>query len=236
MTRTRSKTVFLWSGGKDSALALYRLLQDDRYEVVSLLTTVDPDSERSSMHDIPLRLLQRQADRIGLPLQLFDMPTRNGMADYDAVMQRAIQHFQTQEVTHFAFGDLCLYDVKSYRQQKLAPYGIEVVEPLWELSSAQVMGAFLASGLQTVIVTTKADLLDASYIGRTIDASLIASLPAGCDPCGEQGEYHTFCYAGDLFREPIPFTLEGPQLITKPFKMSDGQLHEFTYWSARLKP
>lgn len=236
MTLTRQKTVFNWSGGKDSALALYRLLQDDRYEVVSLLTTVDHETDRSSMHDIPLSLLQRQADSIGLPLYTVNMLTRNGMSDYGDAMLQAVHHFRAQGVTHFAFGDIFLHDVKSYRQEKLAPYGIEVVEPLWDMSSVQVMEAFLASGLQTVIVTTKADLLNATYIGRTLDASLIASLPAGCDPCGELGEYHSFCYAGGMFRYPVSFELEGPQLITKPFKMSDGQLHEFSYWSARLRP
>lgn len=235
MIDSRHKTVFNWSGGKDSALALYRLLQDERYEVIALLTTVDGEAGRSSMHDIPLELLRRQADSIGLSLHTVEMLTRNGMSDYGDAMLQAVEYFKTRGVTHFAFGDIFLHDVKSYRQEKLAPYGIEVVEPLWEMSSTEVMQAFLASGLQTVIVTTNADMLGQEYIGRKIDATLIDSLPPGCDPCGELGEYHTFCYAGGMFRHPVPYELEGPQRITKPFKMSDGNLREFSYWSARLK-
>lgn len=235
MKPTRHKTVFNWSGGKDSALALHLLLQDERYEVISLLTTVDGEVRRSSMHDIPLSLLHRQAESIGLPLHTVEMLTRNGLSDYGDAMLRAVEHFKAQGVTHFAFGDIFLHDVKSYREEKLAPHGIEVVEPLWGMTSPQVMETFLASGLQTVIVTTNADVLGESYIGRRIDAALIGSLPAGCDPCGEQGEYHTFCYAGGMFRHPVAYELEGARKMTRPFKMSDGSRREFSYWSARLK-
>lgn len=236
MTPTpKHKTVFNWSGGKDSALALHLLLQDDRYQVVSLLTTVDREAERSSMHDIPLSLLHRQAESIGLPLHTVEMLTRNGMADYGEAMQQAVEHFTKQGVRHFAFGDIFLYDVKSYRQQKLAPYGIEVVEPLWGMSSAQVMERFLTSGLKSVIVTTHAKALGREYVGQTLDAELVASLPADCDPCGEQGEYHTFCYAGGPFRFPVSYELDPPIQIQKPFKTSDGTMQQYTYWSARLK-
>lgn len=236
MNLNRKKTVFNWSGGKDSALALHLLLQDDSYEVISLLTTVDKEASRSSMHDIPLSLLHRQAESIGLPLYTVELLTRSGMADYGEAMLRAVEHFKAQGATHFAFGDIFLYDVKSYRESKLGPQGIEVVEPLWGLNSEEVMAKFLASGLETVIVTTNADILGEAYIGRKIDAGLIASLPADCDPCGEQGEYHTFCYAGGMFRHSVAYELEGAQKITRPFKMSDGSRREFSYWSARLKP
>lgn len=235
MKPTRHKTVFNWSGGKDSALALHLLLQDERYDVISLLTTVDGEVRRSSMHDIPLSLLRRQAESIGLPLYTVEMLTRNGMSDYGEAMLRAVEHFKAQGVTHFAFGDIFLHDVKSYREEKLAPHGIEVVEPLWGMTTHEVMETFLASGLQTVIVTTNADVLGEAYIGRRIDAALIGSLPAGCDPCGERGEYHTFCYAGGMFRCPVSYELEGARKMTRPFQMSDGSRREFSYWSARLK-
>lgn len=235
MTDITKKAVFNWSGGKDSALALYKVLQEGKYEVVSLLTTVNRDSQRSSMHGIPVSLLQKQADSIGIPLFILDLIPNGIMIDYEEAMSKAVSHFKKQGVTHFVFGDIFLHDVKSYRESKLHPYGIEVVEPLWGKTSAEIINEFLASGLRTVIVTTNADHLDQSYIGRTINTSFIHDLPSDIDVCGENGEYHTFCYDGGMFKNPVPYSLGEPIHKTYPIKLSDGNIKDFSYWFANLQ-
>ena len=200
----RIKAVFNWSGGKDSAHALLRAMQSGKYEIVALLTTVNRDTHRSTMHGIPTALLQAQADSIGIPCTSSTSPRKAIWRDYGAAMSRAVEHFKAQGVTCFIFGDIFLHDVRKYRERQLAPHGIGVAEPLWGKSSGDVMHDFLASELRTVIVTTIADSLGAGAIGQEIDPAFIASLPAGVDPNGENGEYHTFCYDGPIFRTPRP--------------------------------
>ena len=162
----RIKAVFNWSGGKDSAHALLRAMQSGKYEIVALLTTVNRDTHRSTMHGIPTALLQAQADSIGIPLHIVDLTPKGNMEDYGAAMSRAVEHFKAQGVTCFIFGDIFLHDVRKYREQKLAPHGIGIAEPLWGKSSSDVMHDFLASGLRTVIVTTMADSLGADAVGQ----------------------------------------------------------------------
>ena len=201
----RTKAVFNWSGGKDSAHALWHAIESQHYEIVALLTTVNHDTRRSTMHGIPFPLLQAQAASIGIPLHAVDLTPKGDMEDYQTAMSQAVAHFKAQGVTHFIFGDIFLHDVRKYREQQLAPHGIEVVEPLWGRSSETVMHDFLASGLQTVVVTTMADGLGAAAIGRTIDSDFIASLPAGTEPNGENGEYHTLLRRPDFpHARPVP--------------------------------
>ena len=231
----KEKAVFNWSGGKDSALALYKVLQQGRYEVTALLTTVNRESRRSSMHDIPVALLEKQAESIGLPLYVVDLTPQGTMGDYSDAMQRACRHFQAQGVSHFIFGDIFLHDVRSYREKQLAPLGIRVVEPLWDRTPEQVMEDFLASGLRTVVVTVTEGMLDKRFLGREIDRRFVDELPSQADVCGEQGEYHTFCYAGGMFRTPVPFSLGQPQRRAYTIRMEDGSEREYAYWFADLQ-
>ena len=150
------KAVFNWSGGKDSAHALWRARQSELYDIVALLTTINRDSQRSTMHGIPLPLLQAQADSIGIPLHIVNLTPQGNLENYAEAMTCAALHFKEQGVTHFIFGDIYLHDVRAYRERQLAPLGIEVVEPLWGVVSSEiVMQQYLASGLKTVIVTTQ---------------------------------------------------------------------------------
>ena len=228
------KAVFNWSGGKDSALALYKVLKDEKYEVVALLTTVNSESHRSTMHAIPVSLLEKQAESIGIPLYIVDVVPDGGIGNYEAGMKRAVEYFKNMGATHFIFGDIFLHDVKSYREKQLQPYGIEVVEPLWGKTSEEIMDEFLASGLQTIVVTTMADILDDSYIGRLIDKDFVATLPPDIDICGENGEYHTFCYDGEIFQSPVPYSLGEPIRMTFPVKLDDGTEKDYSYWFANL--
>ena len=230
----RTKAVFNWSGGKDSAHALWHAIESQHYEIVALLTTVNHDTRRSTMHGIPFPLLQAQAASIGIPLHAVDLTPKGDMEDYQTAMSQAVAHFKAQGVTHFIFGDIFLHDVRSYREAQLAPLGIEVVEPLWGRSSAEVMRDFLDSGLRTVVVTTMADGLGAAAVGREIDRDFGASLPAGVDPNGENGEYHTFCYDGPIFRSPVPFRLGEPFMQSYDIRHDDGSVHTYSYWFADL--
>lgn len=235
MINSKKKAVFNWSGGKDSALALYKILRDDRYEVISLLTTVNRESKRSTMHGIPTSLLRKQAESIGLPLYVVDLTPKGNMEDYASAMNRAVEHFKGLGVNHFIFGDIFLHDVRSYREAQLQPHGIEVVEPLWDKTSEQVMSEFLDSGLQTVIVTITEGALSEQFIGKILDKELVESFPCEVDICGENGEYHTLCYAGGMFRHAVKFSLGRPLRETYLVTEEDGTAKEYSYWFANLQ-
>lgn len=226
--------VFNWSGGKDSALALYRVLQEGVYEVVSLLTTVNRGTRRSSMHGIPVWLLRRQAGSIGLPLEVVELPTNGSTEEYETAMSGAVDRFRELGVRHFIFGDICLEEVRTYRERQLAPCGITVVEPLWGRDTKAVAEEFFASGLRTVVVTTNAVLLDERFVGREYDRDFVAELPEGVDPCGENGEFHTFCYAGGMFRIPVEFSLGKPLRRAYSVRLEDGTVQKHAYCFANL--
>lgn len=228
--RGKIKAVFNWSGGKDSALALNKTLRSGEYEIVSLLTTVNRNNNLSSMHNISLSLLRKQAESIGIPLYTVELTPEKPTGNYEQALSEAIEHFKNLEVTHFIFGDIFLHDVRTYREKQLAPYGISVVEPLWGKTSEEIIQEFLASGLQTVIVTVTASVLGKEFVGQTLDKKLVAAFPANTDICGENGEYHTFCYAGGMFRKPVPFGLGEPTLHTYPIRQADGTVKEYSYW------
>lgn len=232
---TRIKAVFNWSGGKDSAHALLRAMESGCYEIIALLTTVNRDTHRSTMHGIPLPLLETQAASIGIPLYVVDLTPKGNMEDYSSFMSKAVQYFKAVGVTHFIFGDIFLHDVRHYREQQLAPYSIEVVEPLWGKSSQQVMEDFLSSGLKTIVVTTMADGLGAGAIGKLIDRDFVVSLPADADPNGENGEYHTFCYDGPIFHSPVPYSLGESFSQSYDIRLDNGTTKTYTYWFADLK-
>lgn len=234
MTYPKKKAVMNWSGGKDSALALYKTLTDNQYEVISLLTTVNKSKDSSSMHEIPLSLLQKQADCIGIPLYMVDLDSSTQTNTYAKAMTEAVSYFKEQGVKHFIFGDIFLFDVKSYREERLNPLGIEVVEPLWGKTSEEVMSDFIKSELQTVITTTMADKLGEEFIGQIIKPELIAKFPKEIDVCGENGEYHSFCYSGKLFKHAVPFTLDTPRKVSHTFTMDDQSQKSFDYWHATL--
>lgn len=229
MMKTKKKAVFNWSGGKDSALALYKALQSEEFEIVALLTTVTGTTMRSSIHGIPLDILKEQAQSIGIPLYTIELPS-NDMTDYEDNMRKAVVHFKEEGVTHFIFGDIFLYDIKKYRESKLNPYDIEVVEPLWNKTSKQVVEEFLESGIRSKVIVTLASKLDNTYIGRELDRDYFSSLPQDVDLCGEEGEYHTLAYAGPLFKKDISYKLEAPHFVSYDIALDDGTTKNYGYW------
>lgn len=193
-----------WSSGKDSAWALHQLRTRGDVDVVGLLTTLNQDAGRVSMHAVRERLLERQAAALNLPLTKVLIPEQCVNADYEAAMAAALERAQANGVTAVAFGDLFLEDVRRYREERLAGTGIEPLFPLWGLDTAKLAGEMVAGGLRAHLTCVDPRQLDRSFAGRTYDAALLDDLPAGVDPCGERGEFHTFAYAGPMFAQPIP--------------------------------
>jgi uncharacterized protein (TIGR00290 family) len=230
----RKKAIFNWSGGKDSALALLKILEQDEFDVVSLLTTINQETLTSSVHSIPADILGKQAKSIGIPL--YTVLFAKDLSDYDSKMSDTVDFFKKQGVTHFIFGDIFLTDIKTYRENKLNPLGIKVVEPLWNMTSAEVMNDFLKSGIKTKIIVTQANKLNETFIGKDLDQETISLFPDDVDLCGENGEYHTLSYAGGLFKKAVDFTIIHTNKISYDIKLNNGQTKTFEYWQAQIGP
>lgn len=198
---------FNWSGGKDSSLALHYLLQHPDYSVKALVTTVNEAHQRISMHDVRRELLHEQARQIGIPVLEILLPDSPNMSDYETAMNKGLQPLLDQGIRHCAFGDIFLEDLRKYREDKLAEIGVEAIFPLWKRDTSELIETFIDLGFKTVVVCTQADKLNESFVGRTIDRDFLNALPAGVDPCGENGEFHTFVYDGPIFQQPVAFGL-----------------------------
>ncbi|RYU77154.1 adenine nucleotide alpha hydrolase [Hymenobacter persicinus] len=222
-----------WSGGKDSALALYALLHDARYEVVHLLTSVNAHYQRVSMHGVRVALLEAQARRIGLPLTQLELPAAPDMAEYEHRMQAALAPLVAQGIRHAAFGDIFLADLRAYREQQLAGMGITALFPLWQRPGVEILRDFLALGFQAVVVCVNEQYLDQSFCGRLLDESFLRDLPDGVDPCGENGEYHSFVFNAPYFSAPIAFARGEIVRRTYPAPAGAG---EAAFWYCDLLP
>jgi uncharacterized protein (TIGR00290 family) len=199
----RIPVVFSWSGGKDSAMALHRLQRDPEFEVIALLTTVTEEYERISMHGVRRELLQRQAQSIGLPLEEVRIPPQCVNAIYEQRMGAAIERFRGQSVRHVAFGDIFLEDLRAYREQKLLSADMTAIFPIWKVDTRELAARFLNEKFRAVAVCIDPRKLDRSFAGRELDESFFRDLPPGVDPCGENGEFHTYVFDGPIFRAPI---------------------------------
>lgn len=201
------KTVFNWSGGKDSALALYYLLQDKQFNVVQLLTSINNAYNRVAMHGIRAELLQQQAAAIGLPLQEIRLNDQPSMDEYNKAMTNTLQGLHNQGFTHAVYGDIFLEDLRRYRETQLAPVGLKAHFPLWQKNTTELLLEFIDLGFTTIVCCVKSDLLDKSFAGRIIDKDFVKDLPKGVDPCGENGEFHTFVIDGPIFKHPISYAI-----------------------------
>jgi uncharacterized protein (TIGR00290 family) len=194
-----------WSGGKDSSLCLHKILEEGQFTVDYLLTSVNSFHNRISMHGVRRELLEAQTRSIGIPLETIELPEQPGMEEYEHAMQEKISYLKGQGCDHALFGDIFLEDLRRYREEKLRSMDINGVFPLWQIPTPQLMEEFLQKGFKAIIVCVNSKYLGKDFCGRIIDESFIRDLPANVDPCGENGEYHSFVFDGPLFREPIPF-------------------------------
>jgi uncharacterized protein (TIGR00290 family) len=197
--------IFNWSGGKDSALALYHCLQNPDLEIRYLVTSVNDSVNRISMHGVSEALLIQQAEAIGIPLYQIRLPEMPNMAVYDETMKHHLEILKAKGITHSIFGDIFLEDLKIYREQKLSEVGLAAIFPLWKRNTKELINEFLNLGFKTVIACTQERL--GAFVGRIIDSELINQLPLDVDVCGENGEFHTFAFEGPIFRNSISYTL-----------------------------
>jgi uncharacterized protein (TIGR00290 family) len=194
-----------WSGGKDSSLALHKLIQDKQYDIRYLLTSVNSTHDRISMHGVRRSLLEAQAKSIGIPLQTIELPELPSMEVYENNMLQKVSALKSEGLSHAIFGDIFLEDLRKYREEKLQDAGIECVFPLWKIDTKDLMNEFLCAGFKAIIVCVNEQYLDKSFCGRIIDESFVRDLPGNVDVCGENGEFHSFVFDGPIFRQPVAF-------------------------------
>ena len=202
-----TRTVLLFSGGKDSAWCLWRLSRHPRIRVTALLTTFDDSTGRVPIHDLRIELVQAQADAAGLPLRLLPLVWPCSNEQYQARLGEVLAAEREQGVEAVAFGDLFLREIRAYRERLLRPLGLRALFPLWRPTggTAALAERMLAAGLRATVTSVDPARVPADLLGRTYDRALLEALPPEVDPCGENGEFHTFCHGGGCFRRPVAF-------------------------------
>lgn len=201
----KEAVVLSWSGGKDSALALYELEQSEKYEVSGLLTTVTEDYDRISMHGVRRALLEHQAESLGYPLEIVLISAKQSLEEYEARMRDVLNRCMADRVRLAAFGDVLLEDVRRYREDNLARIGMKAIFPLWQKDTCELARTFIDLGFKAVTTCVDSNFLDKRFVGRDFDRQFLSELPSGVDPCGENGEFHSFVYDGPIFEERVAY-------------------------------
>lgn len=217
----KRKTFLNWSGGKDAAIALYYLIKSNAFKVDCLLTTIDKNTLRISMQGIKVDLLKQQLKSLEPQHStIVEMPQQPSMQQYNSIMNYELKRLKSEGYTTAAYGDIFLDDIREYREQQLAQHGMQTVFPLWSLDTRKLLEKFIKLGFKAVVVAIRKDKLDESFLGRSLDEEFLADLPSKIDPCGENGEYHTFCYDGPVFRHSVAFEKEA--IFQKTYKAPSG--------------
>jgi uncharacterized protein (TIGR00290 family) len=203
----KERVVVSWSGGKDSALALHRLRNDERYDVVALLTTRDEKTERISAHGVRSELIEKQAESIGLPLEWVNLPKNPTNDEYVERFSAGLARIQVAGAHAVAFGDIFLEDLKQWRERVVAQTGLRAIFPLWNEPTTELAHAFSDGRFSAVVCCVDASVLGANALGQTIDRAFLASLPQRVDPCGENGEFHSVVFEGPIFRRPLQYRI-----------------------------
>lgn len=225
------KAYLNWSSGKDAAFAFYKIQQGNTIPVGKLVTTFNSEADRISMHGVRKELLERQALEIGLPVQIISLPGEVTMQEYNDLMERETEQLRKEGFTHSIFGDIFLEDLKAYREKQLRKAGFEGIFPLWKINTRSLLKEFLAVGFKAVTVCVNSRFLDSSFCGRLLDEDFLNDLPEGVDPCGENGEFHSFVYDGPIFKNPVLFEIgEVTERFYAPAKAKDSCSTEETPW------
>ena len=204
---TKQKVIFCWSGGKDSALCLHHVLQSGRYEVLCLLTTLNDEFDRISMHGVRASLLEAQVAAIGLPLEKVFVSRGSSNTQYEERMSAAMLNYKALGADTVIFGDIFLENLRQWREDNLAKIGMKALFPLWKRDTRELVEEFISLGFQSVICCVNDAWLGESDVGRNIDAEFLQTIPPDVDPCGENGEYHSFAFAGPIFKQPLRIEL-----------------------------
>lgn len=216
------KALFCWSGGKDSAFALYKVLQEKEYEVTALFTTINENFHRVSMHGVKEELVEKQAQSIGLPWH--KMYVKEGSnAEYEKNMEAFLLEHKAKGVEFVIFGDIFLEDLRAYRDNNLAKVGLKGIYPLWKQNTKQLADDFIKLGFKTVLCCTNDAYLGEGDVGQLFTESFVKNLPANVDPCGENGEFHSFCFDGPIYKEKIDIKVK--EKIYKPLEIKTTEDH-----------
>lgn len=210
------KAYLNWSSGKDAAMSLFKVRQEGKYSVEKLVTTVNTEFNRISMHGVRIELLQKQAKCLGLPLHLIELNGEVSMQKYNEVMTIETKKLLEEGFTYSVFGDIFLEDLKRYREKQLEEIGVQAVFPLWKQNTKEILMDFIETGFKAIVVCVNTDKLDKSFCGRIIDNNFLKDLPEDVDPCAENGEFHTFVFDGPIFKEPIHFKIG--EMVEKSYK------------------
>jgi uncharacterized protein (TIGR00290 family) len=201
------KTYFNWSSGKDSSFALFLILKNKDYNVDLLVTTINSFHNRVSMHGLRRNVLEAQTKALKVPLKTIELPEMPSMEDYEAIMTKATNDLVSANYTHCIFGDIFLEDLRTYRDNNLKPFNLTAIYPLWKMDTKELITQFIDLGFKAVVVCAKAEFFNKEFVGKTLTHQLIEHLPKDVDVCGENGEFHTFCYDGPIFSSPVNYKL-----------------------------
>ena len=213
--------LFSWSGGKDSALALYELRKRAEYQIAALLTVLTKDYDRTSMHGVRRILLEQQAQSLGLALEKVVISKNSSNEEYECKIGEILEKYEAAGVCTVAFGDVFSEDLRKYRENNLSKIGIKGVFPLWKIDTTELAQTFISSGFKAIITCVDSNVLDKTFVGRSFDEQFLSELPSGVDPCGESGEFHSFVYDGPIFRGRIEHRTRGVVLREKRFYYCD---------------
>lgn len=211
----KEKVIFNWSGGKDSSLCLYKILKEKKYEIVCLLTSVSEPFQRVSMHGVRVDLLEIQAKNIGLPLEKLYIPEMPDMKIYEEAMIAKLENLKAKGATACVFGDIFLEDLREYRENQLSKLNLKGIFPLWKIESKKLIQEFIDCGFKAITTCINEKDLDKSFVGRIIDNDFLKDLPSYVDPCGENGEFHSFVFDGPIFMSPVTF--EKGEIVYKKY-------------------
>ena len=226
------KAFFNWSGGKDSSLAIYHILQQKEFSIEYLLTNLSAEHQRISMHGVSFDLLKQQAESLGFPLETMSIMKDATMEDYGKQVTEKMAFFTNQNINNCVFGDIFLEDLKVYREKQLKAVNIKAHFPLWQRPTIDIINEFIDLGFRAKVVSINAQLLDKSFAGRELDKSFIKDLPDNVDVCGENGEFHSFVYDGPIFKNPIP--IEVGDIVKKEYKSDENSEWDNAFWYADL--
>jgi uncharacterized protein (TIGR00290 family) len=200
------KVLFTWSGGKDSVLALYEIQKRDDQGVVALLTTLTEEYDRISMHGVRSILLEQQANSLGLPIEKVYISKNSSNEEYEAKMREVLQKYLKAGVSSVVFGDIFLEDLRKYREDNLSKIGMKAIFPIWKRDTVELARGFIDLGFKAVITCVDSNVLDKAFVGRLYDQQFLSKLPSTVDPCGENGEFHSFVYDGPIFEKRVSYT------------------------------
>lgn len=231
-----NKALFNWSGGKDSSLCLHQVLSNKLFDVQFLLTTLNGKNKRVSMHGVAEELLDKQAESIGIPLKKIHLPEFPSMNEYEEIISKFLTDVKSMDIHISVFGDIFLEDLREYREKQLAKKGFKAAFPLWKRDTTEVAMDFIKKGFKAIVVSVDGRYLDKSFAGRIYDESFLNDLPKNVDPCGENGEFHSFVFDGPIFKNQISF--KKGEVVYKEYKShsKDSPKEDIGFWYCDIIP